>query len=47
MGNDVDMLLRLAFTLALCFCIGLDREVHQKSAGLRTHALSGWARRWR
>lgn len=41
MVNNVDLLLRLGLTLVLCFCIGLEREVRQKSAGLRTHALVG------
>ncbi len=41
MGNDTDLILRLGLTLALCFCIGLERELRQKSAGLRTHALVG------
>lgn len=41
MGNDIDLALRLGLTLVLCFCIGLEREVRQKSAGLRTHTLVG------
>lgn len=41
MVNDVDLILRLGITLALCFFIGLERELRQKSAGLRTHALVG------
>jgi len=40
-GNDPELVLRLGVALALCFCIGLEREVHQKSAGLRTHSLVG------
>lgn len=41
MGNDTDLVLRLGLTLTLCFCVGLERELRQKSAGLRTHALVG------
>ena len=36
-----DLVARLALTLLLCFCIGLEREIRQKSAGLRTHTLVG------
>jgi putative Mg2+ transporter-C (MgtC) family protein len=41
MGNDGELIARLGLTLLLCFCIGLEREIHQKSAGLRTHTLVG------
>jgi len=41
MGNDGELLLRLGLTLVLCFCIGLEREIRVKSAGLRTLALVG------
>lgn len=41
MGNDPVLLARLGLTLVLCFGIGLERELRQKSAGLRTHALVG------
>lgn len=41
MGNDPELLLRLGLTLVLCFLIGLEREIRQKSAGLRTHTLVG------
>lgn len=41
MASTTDLLLRLGLTLVLCFCIGLERELRQKSAGLRTHALVG------
>lgn len=41
MGNDAEMLLRLGLALGLCSCIGLEREIRAKSAGLRTHALVG------
>lgn len=41
MGANEDLLLRLLLTLGLCFLIGLEREIRQKSAGLRTHTLVG------
>jgi uncharacterized membrane protein YhiD involved in acid resistance len=31
----------LALAFALCSLIGLERELRQKSAGLRTHTLVG------
>ena len=37
--TNADLVARLALTLGLCFCIGLEREIRQKSAGLRTHTL--------
>jgi len=40
-GNDAEMLLRLGLAMVLCSCIGLEREIRSKSAGLRTHALVG------
>lgn len=41
MLTNADLIARLALTLGLCFCIGLEREIRQKSAGLRTHTLVG------
>lgn len=41
MLTNADLVARLALTLGLCFCIGLEREIRQKSAGLRTHTLVG------
>lgn len=37
--TEIDGLLRIAFAAALGATIGFDREVHQGSAGLRTHIL--------
>jgi putative Mg2+ transporter-C (MgtC) family protein len=39
--HEVDLVWRLALALALSSVIGLEREVRQKSAGLRTYALVG------
>ena len=38
---DCHYLLNIALALVLSTVIGLEREFHQKSAGLRTHALVG------
>src|ERR1700760_3184111 len=39
--NEWDLIWRLGLALALSASIGLDRELRQKSAGLRTHTLVG------
>ncbi len=35
----VDLLIRLAVATALGAAVGLDREIHEKPAGFRTHAM--------
>jgi putative Mg2+ transporter-C (MgtC) family protein len=37
--HDLEMFLRLVLSLALGGLIGLEREIHGKAAGFRTHAL--------
>lgn len=39
--HEYDVLWRLVLALALSTLIGLERELRQKSAGLRTHSLVG------
>ncbi len=39
--NELDIIWRLALALALSAAIGLERELSQKSAGLRTYTLVG------
>ena len=39
--NELDILWRLGLALVLSSAIGLEREVGQKSAGLRTYSLVG------
>jgi putative Mg2+ transporter-C (MgtC) family protein len=39
--NEIDILWRLGLALALSSVIGLEREIGQKSAGLRTYSLVG------
>lgn len=41
MSSEWDLLWRLAVALLLSSAIGLEREMRQKSAGLRTHSLVG------
>ena len=41
MSSQWDLLWRLAVALGLSSAIGLEREMRQKSAGLRTHSLVG------
>ncbi|HEX4463907.1 MAG TPA: MgtC/SapB family protein [Solirubrobacterales bacterium] len=41
MVNEWDLIWRLALALALSAAIGLERELAQKSAGLRTYTLVG------
>jgi putative Mg2+ transporter-C (MgtC) family protein len=41
MVSEWDVVWRLALTFALTAAIGLERELRQKSAGLRTHTLVG------
>jgi putative Mg2+ transporter-C (MgtC) family protein len=41
MPTEWDMLWRLALALALASSIGVEREMRQKSAGLRTYSLVG------
>src|SRR6201747_1873115 len=41
MVNEWDLIWRLALALALSAAIGLERELQQKSAGLRTYTLVG------
>lgn len=40
-GQGVPQLAALVFALVLCSLIGLERQLRQKAAGLRTHALVG------
>jgi putative Mg2+ transporter-C (MgtC) family protein len=40
-SSEWDLLWRLAVALALSSAIGLEREMRQKSAGLRTYSLVG------
>lgn len=39
MSNDFQMITRLLLTLFLSGLIGLERQVHRRDAGLRTHIL--------
>jgi len=39
MGDELQMALQVAVALALGGLAGLEREIHHKSAGLRTHML--------
>jgi len=39
MTNDFQMIMRLLLTLFLSGLIGLERQVHRRDAGLRTHIL--------
>jgi putative Mg2+ transporter-C (MgtC) family protein len=39
--HELDLIWRLALALGLSSLIGLEREIRQKSAGLRTYALVG------
>lgn len=39
MPTDLQMVLRLLLTLVLSGLIGLERQVHRRDAGLRTHIL--------
>ena len=39
--NEWDLIWRLGLALLLSAAIGLDRELRQKSAGLRTYTLVG------
>ena len=41
MPGEWELIARLALTVALSAAIGLERELRQKSAGLRTHTLVG------
>ena len=41
MVSEWDVVWRLALTFGLTAAIGLERELRQKSAGLRTHTLVG------
>jgi putative Mg2+ transporter-C (MgtC) family protein len=41
MPGEWELIGRLAITLVLSAAIGLERELRQKSAGLRTHTLVG------
>jgi putative Mg2+ transporter-C (MgtC) family protein len=41
MTSEVDVLWRLGLALLLSSAIGVERELRQKSAGLRTHTLVG------
>ena len=40
-GQGVPQLYALGLALVLCSAIGLERQIRQKAAGLRTHALVG------
>ena len=39
MPTDLQMIMRLLLTLVLSGLIGLERQVHRRDAGLRTHIL--------
>jgi putative Mg2+ transporter-C (MgtC) family protein len=39
MPTDLEMIVRLLLTLVLSGLIGLERQVHRRDAGLRTHIL--------
>jgi len=39
MPTDLEMIMRLLLTLILSGLIGLERQVHRREAGLRTHIL--------
>ena len=39
MPTDLQMIIRLVLTLVLSGLIGLERQVHHRDAGLRTHIL--------
>ncbi len=39
MPTDLEMIMRLLLTLVLSGLIGLERQVHRRDAGLRTHIL--------
>jgi len=39
MANDFQIIMRLLLTLVLSGLIGLERQVHRRDAGLRTHIL--------
>ena len=39
MPSDFEMILRLLLTLVLSGLIGLERQIHRRDAGLRTHIL--------
>ncbi|MFH1191737.1 MAG: MgtC/SapB family protein [Candidatus Omnitrophota bacterium] len=39
MPTDLEMIIRLLLTLVLSGLIGLERQVHRRDAGLRTHIL--------
>ncbi|MDD5128355.1 MAG: MgtC/SapB family protein [Candidatus Omnitrophica bacterium] len=39
MSSDFQMIMRLLLTLVLSGLIGLERQVHRRDAGLRTHIL--------
>ena len=39
MPTDAQMIVRLLLTLVLSGLIGLERQVHRRDAGLRTHIL--------
>ncbi len=39
MPTDLEMFMRLLLTLVLSGLIGLERQVHRRDAGLRTHIL--------
>lgn len=43
MLNGWQVFIRLLLTLIFCGLIGLEREVHKREAGLRTHVLVGLA----
>ncbi len=38
-ADTMEVMLRLAVATLVGGCIGLDREIRQKPAGMRTHAL--------
>ena len=39
MPNDLEIVMRLLLTLVLSGLVGLERQVHRRDAGLRTHIL--------
>lgn len=41
MLSDMQVFVRLTLSLVLCGLIGLERQLHRRTAGLRTHILVG------
>ena len=41
MLTDAQIIIRLTLSVVLCGLVGLERQVHRRNAGLRTHILVG------